>query len=199
MDKLGIKATLYDLLGYALPGGIFIAILYFIQSNDTDLLKIISSADVTITGGTLLFFLSYTIGYALSSISSLLFENRLINRIVSMMFANIYDLKTIKYDAKSRELFGKPYSEIGSRTATSFCQKNYPDIYNTAFAFLSIYGMSRNIATALLLTFPALIAKLDIGYWLCYYLILCISMIHNYYRFRVYYIHQIASSILIKI
>lgn len=199
MDKLGIKATIYDLLGYALPGGILISIVYFIQSNGLILLKDITSIEISVAGGVLLFFLSYTVGYALSAISSFLFENRLTNKIVYYVFDGVYNFKTTNYDEKSIELFGASYSEINPRTAASFCQKNFPELYNTAFSFLSIYGMSRNISTALLLVLPGLIFKLGAGYWLYYYLIFCLSMIHNYYRFRVYYVHQIVSSLLIKI
>jgi len=193
MDKFGIKATLYDLIGYALPGAFFIIGLYVLTTLPLHFdVEQILKFEISKTFAVGLLFSSYLSGYFLSSFSSFIFENKLVWWVAK----NIYDINTQKYDKKAQKLFGKNYADCGIRTPIAYCQKNDPVIYETAFSFLSIYGLSRNIAAAMLILLPFAIEKFYISQWIMYYGVALIFIIHNYFRFKVYYIHQIASAIM---
>jgi hypothetical protein len=81
----------------------------------------------------------------------------------------------------------------------SYCQKNTPEIYETAFSFLTIYGFCRNSAISLLLLIPLIIHSASfnrIEY--SAFAISVLFLMHQYMRFKSYYMHQIASSLMIK-
>ncbi len=83
----------------------------------------------------------------------------------------------------------------GSNSNNKKIQKN---AYETAFVFLSIYGLCRNISVTMLflLTFHCTFVA---DYWSTpFYVVYCIfllAMLHNYFRFRQYYIAHIYASL----
>lgn len=194
MDNLGIKTTVYDVLGYAVPGAILLIGLY-VLSNELSNLDLSQLAMLEISGSfaVVAFIASYVAGHVLSSVSSFVFENKPITALV----AKFFDLDPSKYDEGAFRVFGRSYAECGPRAAMVYCQSKYPAVYDTAFAFLAIYGLSRNVAAAMLILFPLYIQKsCDLISISVYFIAFCF-MVRNYYRFRVYYFHQIASALMI--
>lgn len=194
MDKLGIKATIYDILGYVIPGAFF-CVGYYLLTIDIGKLDFSGFLKVEISGafGIVATLTFYVTGHLLSSISSFIFENNFSTCIAS----KFYDFDTGRYDDAAIKVFGKKYNECGPRTAVVFCQTKYPVAYEAAFNFLTIYGLSRNISVCMLLLFPLFLTKFTTLGSGVLYVISFGFMVRNYFRFRVYFIHQIASSLMI--
>lgn len=193
MDKLGIKATIYDFLGYIVPGFLLLLIMYMWSKNlDVNWIASLNTASCTTSFYILIFILSYVTGQLVSSLSSFIFESR-----ISMWIKNKFNKKdNSQHNEKCLALFGKEYDKCEKQILISYCQKNNPVLYETAFVFLTIYGLSRNLSTTFLF--------LDI-YFIHRYGILSIEsivvvistvfMIRNYYRFKDYFDAKINSSL----
>lgn len=196
MDKLGIKATIYDLLGYIIPGIFMLAgwhLCHFPISTPikADLLQ----GNISITFAVIIGAIGYFVGHLLASIGSLVFENRSTSKYILKVYKIDYSI----FDARSVELFSKRYQEIDPRLPVVFCQKNHPECYETAFVFLAIYGFSRNCLVALILLFPvAIYCNSYTLFGIFLHFIVIAFTAHNYFRFRKYFQAQIASSLLIK-
>ncbi|NLD50569.1 MAG: hypothetical protein GX660_25795 [Clostridiaceae bacterium] len=196
MDKLGIKATFYDLLGYIIPGAFVIVGIWFtLTTLETHSFEAVTNVKLSWPSGVMLIIFSYIAGHIFASFSSLLFENK----YSKSLFSKIYKIETSIYDTRTTELFGTTYLKTNDRILTSYCQTNYPIVYDTAFIFLSIYGLSRNIATGILVLMIIWFFKST--FILPVFLIFLITfflMVHNYFRFRKYFILQIASALLLE-
>lgn len=194
MDKLGIKATIYDVLGYAVPGAILLVGLYVFTTGEFKPdIALLMKTEVSGAFAAIAFLAFYVTGHLLSSVSSFLFENKSFTAVAAWIF----DFDTTRYDEAALRIFGKNYAECGSRAVIVYCQSNYPLVYETAFAFLTIYGLSRNVAAAMLLLIPLWVTKNSDWVFVSIYLMSLAFMVRNYLRFKVYYIHQIASSLMI--
>lgn len=207
MDKLGIKGTLYDLLGYIIPGAFFIFALYIMYTAKTDgkyinLLKDMMDAKSGFAFGCLAVICSYINGHILASIGSILFENRFVKWLFSMkaprwLYRINEDVEGEKYRNQFEELVGDK-AVFTFRDVIAYSEENTKTAYDTAFVFLSIYGLSRNIAVAMLLLFLSHLTFIDDTwdktFYICYFLAL-IALLHNYFRFRQYYIAQIYASL----
>jgi hypothetical protein len=196
MDKLGIKATIYDIFGYAIPGGVLLTAFY-VLSIDVSKLDIgqLMKVEISWPFGGAVFVAFYIFGHLLSSVSSFVFENELMNKISSFVFG--YGLNASKYDEAAEKKLGKKYDECGQRAIIVYCQNNHPAIYETAFTFLSIYGLSRNVAMAMILIFPLFLDKHFPPVWNIIYIASFVFMARHYFRFKDYFLHQIASSLIV--
>lgn len=146
--------------------------------------------------GMVAFIVCYIFGHLLSSVSSFVFENELSNKLASFVFGFGFDAS--QYDEASEKKLGKKYGECGQRAIVVYCQSNHPAIYETAFTFLSIYGLSRNIAMAMLLVFPMFLDKQFPPVWNLIYIAAFVFMVRHYLRFKDYFLHQIASSLAVS-
>jgi hypothetical protein len=142
MDKFGIKATIYDLMGYFVPGFLTIIALYMYNNDflDFEWILTLQTVNYSLAFYVILFISSYILGHIISSLTSFIFENEKIPWNPDEFCKKLPDI-----DKKSNEIFGLNYKEVDKRILSSYCQTNFPDIYNTAFIFKSIYGFSRNL------------------------------------------------------
>lgn len=194
MDKLGIKATIYDIFGYAIPGCLLL-ISYLgltIDVNNFDLAKLIK-IEINWPFAVAAFIVSYIVGHLLSSISSVVFENPLSKQMFSTVLGVMF--KTEMYDDACEKKLGKKYNECGERAVIVYCQNNHPVIYETAFVFLAIYGFSRNIAMTMIILLPLFIDRQFYPVWNLVYIVSLVFMVWHYLRFKNYFSHQIASSL----
>lgn len=197
MDKLGIKATIYDIFGYAIPGALLL-ISYLgltMDVNKLDLAQLIK-IELNWPFAVTAFIASYIVGHLLSSVSSVVFENPLSKQIFSTVFGVMF--KTEVYDDACEKKLGKKYNDCGERAVIVYCQNNHPVIYETAFVFLAIYGFSRNIAMVMIVLFPWFLEKQFPPVWNMIYIVALGFMVWHYIRFKNYYSHQIASSLYLQ-
>lgn len=207
MDKLGIKGTLYDLLGYIIPGAFFIFALYFMYIAKTDgnyigLLKDMMNAKSSFAFGCIAVICSYINGHILASIGSILFENRFVEKLFTKkapmwLYKINKDVEGVKYREQFKELVGDK-AVFSFQNVIAYSEENTKTAYDTAFVFLSIYGFSRNIAVAMLLLFFSHLTFIgdtwNETFYICFFIAL-IALLHNYFRFRQYYIAQIYASL----
>jgi hypothetical protein len=196
MDKLGIRATLYDLVGYILPGLVLLSGLYFIFVQNARLqFNELFKCSISLQSSIILFIAAYIIGHIVATVGSIFFENRWFKTFID----RFYKFDTSIYDLKSKALFGYDYNSCGERTAIAFCQEKHPILYDVAFIFLSIYGFSRNIAVVLIILTTTAIIKIGINWaMLCISLLCIFILLHNYLRFKQYFAKQIASALMIS-
>lgn len=196
MDKFGIKATLYDLIGYVFPGFLLITAcysLFFCASLPT--IAEASKITFSIPFACIALATFYVTGHAIAALSSLVFENPWVSGLVN----KVYAFDTSIYDERSLELFGVDYSTSGGRIAITYCLEKFPATYGLAFIFLSIYGFSRNICVVtIILTVSYLYKTNNYNLWSLVSAGSILLMLHNYFRFKQYFNNQIASSIMIK-
>lgn len=207
MDKLGIKGTLYDLLGYIMPGLFFLFALWLMYVNKdagnlANTIEEVKKEELgwVFVGGVVV--CSYVIGHVMAAVGSFLFENRFVKWIFSFGFPRWFykvneKKEGKKYEDRYKELLGDN-AVFSFRDVIAYSQENTKNAYETAFVFLSIYGLCRNISVAMLflLTFHCTFVA---DYWSApFYVVYCIfllAMLHNYFRFRQYYIAHIYASL----
>lgn len=203
MDKFGIKGTLYDLLGYAIPGLTFIAGLAILilckECAEKELLiEKIVNIKIGLPFLLLVLIVSYILGHVFASISSWLFERR--GKNLSPKNRYEMDPKQVgeKFRASYEKLFGQE-SKMDFRNVIAYSEENTKAVYDTAFVFLSIYGFSRNTSIALFFVLIANFIVLDYTVWNMWIvlgiILAIIALLHNYFRFREYYVKQIYASL----
>lgn len=220
MDKLGIRATFYDIFGYALPGIISFVLLgiAYIQINDYSIAEaILFIGGLPSIVSLIIFAFAYVCGHMVSTTSSYLIEKRLLpllcsvklrqypgkeKRNIPIPYQSFHDDTIEILNNKCISLFGLSFSETNNRTMVAFVETHFPQVYSTAFMFLSFYGMARNFT---LIFFSWSIIELIIAITdqqsfalqlsgLSFILVL-ISF-YEYYRFCRYYVHEIAGGII---
>ncbi len=190
MDKLGIKATIYDVLGYVSPGMIFLFSIWHISTRQTQWPWEI---EVSAPSAIMAILISYFIGQISAAIGSLIFENQYSN----LLFDKLYPMSTQSFEHGSQSIFSKPFASLSERVTSCYCQSKFPEIYDTALVFLSISGFSRNMFVILQSIAVIYIWKNGNDWRLnVFQLIIGLILIHNYRRFKIYYKKQIATSLL---
>ncbi len=193
MDKLGIKATIYDLLGYIIPGFLTLLFIYiFMFDKDLNWLLSLKTEKISTPFYALVFVLAYVAGQTISSMSSFLFEGIITKKIFKKYIVNDYS----SHNTKTNMLFGKDYKDVDSQNLSSYCQEKFPKVYDTAFVFMTIYGLSRNVATSFLILTVYVINKFRFFSVECLITVLSmILLIRNYYRFKKYFELKINSAL----
>jgi hypothetical protein len=202
MDKLGIKATIYDLLGYILPGSLFLLwivwayhpyIPYFNSIN----LNFIIDGKVTVIIGFI--SIAYILGQLLSAIGAFVLEGPVktaIGWLLGKIPEKIFQKLKKPFSFFNLSLTKNEHPE--SRDNIAFVQYKYPSVYDTAFVFLSIYDLSRNIIITIILcimTYPSSIS-IKHGPSIIFYLsIAALIFLNNYLRFKQYFNVQIRAGI----
>lgn len=201
MDKFGIKASLYDILGYIIPGLVFIVGLAVIHICKECPDKNFIEQEVGLVFGSVVLMTAYILGHVFGSFSSYLFEKK-----GKKLFARFYDIdpKVVgeKYRRAYDDVYGKN-AEIEFRNVIAYSEEKTKAVYDTAFVFLSIYGLSRNVGTALFFVLLAYFIMVDFAEWNKWILLglsFCIiALLHNYFRFKEYYIEQIFASLTVPL
>ncbi len=146
-----IKTTLYDIIGYILPGGLFLLLLLIGHAQydcDSQVLKSVWANIEMVKWPQIIVicFVLYIAGHIISSLSSLLeswtskspnYEKLLGSELFNRYKSKLEELYKCKPDSKS------------FRLCVCYVESKQSAVYSTAFTFLSFYGMSRN--TSLLL------------------------------------------------
>lgn len=198
-----IKATLYDIFGYILPGLLLIFLSYIMFKNFNkvfDFIEIINGfiLYVDIKKIVLLLIIAYFLGHALSSFSSFTVEKIFLKiskgmqdeKIISSEMFGLF--KKIFYD-----IFAIEYKKSDFRTVICYVESREPAIYSTAFAFLSFYGMARCVAFifSIFFVFEIIVFIKYFQYTSMYcaigFLFLSVTFYYEYYRFFRYFKQEI--------
>lgn len=209
-----IKGTLYDFFGYFSPGILLItlgsvALLHSKGVEDYYSFFKNNIEKVTTIEIFVVIFLAYILGHATAGISSFIIEKNIIKRIKridgSLCVNKILSVELYNvFEQKFQQTFNISYKENMFRTVICYVQAKQTEIYQTAFVFLSFYGMARNFtlifaSTFLWETYNALFLKVTgLGMYIALYFILMVTFGHEYYRFLKYFKNQIANGFLLE-
>jgi hypothetical protein len=193
MDKLGIKTTIYDLLGYIIPGLLSLIFLYmFMYNKDIKWIFSLKLVEYSAPFYILMFILSYVAGQTISSASSFLFEGNFTKKLFGKWTLQDYS----EHNLRTNELFKKDYKDCDKQILNSYCQQKFPKVYDTAFVFLTLYGLSRNISASLVIFDIYLIKTYGIISTESFVMIIStVFLIRNYYRFKKYFDLKINSAL----
>lgn len=214
MEKYGIKASLYDFFGYFIPGIVFyllLNVIYYISSYSNYILLLINidkflKSYVVFSNSTcialiiiLTVILVYITGLLISFFSSLIFgklikANKLRNILSNSMYTLFKKLYKLSYKYE--------FMESDFRICITEVECFAPTVNNTAFTFLSLYGLHRSLSlTFLLFAFIQLILIFYsftlFGLVLLFILLgLAISFFFGYMKFHKYYLSEIACTFI---
>lgn len=207
------KGTLYDFFGYFSPGALFLITIIVEKKHFEGKIQIYKSLakslnSITMIEIILFVFIAYIIGHIISSASSFIIEKGLLKRtkciyemllIENILPQSIYE----KFQEKFKQEFKTDYEESMFRTVLCYVQVKHISIYETAFVFLSFYGMARNFALIFASAFIWEIINLMASkvwillLYILLYLVLTVVFGYEYYRFTRYYKAHIANGFLV--
>ena len=150
--NMDIKATVYDILGYLAVGVVagILGLLAYEHSLGRDWTNARSVlAGATATEIFILLVLAYLLGHALSSLSSFLIETPVkgLPRLQDYHDAEkvVGESQRLALAAKFEQQFGFPFHKDEFDLCICYAESAAPVVYQTAFVFLSFYGMARNL------------------------------------------------------
>jgi hypothetical protein len=208
---IGITFTLYDVFSYALPGFLTVCMLFFhdfwnVGSSiaqfymQTDLLPFMIIALIV----------SYLIGQILSVISSLIIEKGICSK--SKYYRDTWSFENILGDQLAKEAHNK-FKQIVNvdylpkqnlRYIICYVQENFPNVYSTAFIFLTFYGMARNIVLVGMLELIIQAVSMFNTYkpqklllFFCE-LVIILILFNGYVKFRTYFTSQIYHGFMLE-
>lgn len=210
MERFGIKATLYDLFGYVLPGALSVAIvarawvIIFSSQECGNILRMAGKMNpYTLMG---LLGLSYVMGHFVSALSSRIIEKGLCKW--SDKLASQTRLTTVlqplygKLEDSYRKHFETDLDDRSMGIITTVVEEEMPRAYSTAFVFLSIYGMARSLSLVFL--FGAIVEVILACAGKGYFLIaiglvapVAVFFLH-YIKFRRHFIAQVCNAYLVN-
>jgi hypothetical protein len=192
MDKFGIKSTTYDVLGYLIPGLIFL--LWIVYKYHPFSMSISFILEQRFSAQLIFALLAYLVGHILSAIGSYIFEGPAL-KFVRRMLGNKISINAYE------KMFGKtiaiePFGtgENGIRNAIVRVQTKNPIAYETAFVFLAFYGMIRNMLVAIIIIYVESFVLQDMSLGYKAHIIIIFVMLLCYYhyrRFQSYFASQI--------
>jgi len=210
MESIGIKTSIYDLLSYFISGVVFnnciILAVYFTRYELTipfkeiygeELLSLIPNWFSILT----LILITYVFGIILSTLSSIIIEKMLMKVpflkkcivMENIISKDLYNLIC----KKTKNDFDIDFNE-NIRLLITFVEKYSANSYNTAFVFLTLYGMNRNFC---MIFFPIGVIILIINIiqnsnvlFAMILIIFSILTFIGYIRFYRYFISQISSA-----
>jgi hypothetical protein len=197
MDKFGIKGTLYDLLAYILPGAILLIwVIWMFQPYGVTLKMLIASKGIILIG---FICIAYISGQLISAIGAFALEGPTKRFIVWLLGKT--PLKIVLISKTELPIIDGLITNDKlqtSRNIIALVQSKYPSVYDTAFVFLSIYGLSRNISTVIFMClFVYCFSSGGHGNQLMVFSSLAVALIflYNYFRFKHYFNAQIQSGV----
>lgn len=211
---MNIKTTVYDLIGYIVPGlvTISLSIVVYTQLNPiqnmSETIKFLSPL-FNIYFSMLVIIISYIIGFLLSGLGDLYYDV-LIKIFPSLKRGSIikHRLGGVSFDLfkqKFNQMFNIEFSEYHIRILICYVENEKPNLYSTAFYYLSFYGMSRTLfiilalfalveIAMLILVNPCMILTLA---FIIVSLLLAALSHYQYIRFVKYFLEQIVYAFLI--
>jgi hypothetical protein len=211
---MNIKTTVYDLLGYIVPGLVTmtLSIVVYIQNypiqNISDAITFLSPL-FNIYFSMLIICIAYVIGFFMSGIGDLYNDIILVkihsslkrDSLIRYLEGELFN----RFEQKFKETFKNDFKETHIRKLICYVESNKPELYSTAFYYLSFYGMSRSLFVifslfalteivllilpnpCVLITLILIIVSLLLA-WLAHY---------QYIRFLKYFLEQIVCAFLI--
>ena len=206
-----VTLSLYDLFSYILSG--FLSVLIWYCRDILDIRTIINQLFIRLDFIPLLIVsitICYLVGQVISILSSLIIEKWVCSK--SEHYKNRWTLENIlgipfaiELQSKFKRLVHVDYnSKCNFRYLICYVQENCPNVYSTAFIFLSFYGMARNIA--LIGVFEVIIQiAIIIEDFKCmtFLLFLCEAVLTviffiGYIKFRTYFTSQIYHGFMLE-
>ncbi len=155
MKDLGLKFTIYDFLGYFIPGLIAIVMIWINKNllegdpiSVHNLKLMLNELNLTFVG--FIIILIYVIGFGISSIGSLVIERTLFKYIgflkkkidiESLLSSNT--LQCVKNCFKT--IYGKDYENSDRQGLVAYVAQKRIQVYGRAFFFLVLYGFCRSL------------------------------------------------------
>jgi hypothetical protein len=207
MEK--IKTTLYDIVGYIIPGMVFlvasfVGYCHLVQCQQPfvalrAVIKGLSNTEIAIYLG-----ITYLAGHLLSTASYFVFEKLCCNTVVSdkqILGDDLY--KAFEDRFKSIFKVAAYDKKTGFLTCICYVEAKQPVVYATAFIFQSFYGMARNLALVLMVySLWELYNGLVVGNrqsfaYLLVAALVCLICFWHYRRFSQYYRRYILTGFII--
>ncbi|HCO95457.1 MAG TPA: hypothetical protein DIU00_16160, partial [Phycisphaerales bacterium] len=150
--NLSIKTTIYDILGYLLPGLLFISCIFAFYMQTKEEVGIIDAFSGSLSGMNVyscaaLLGAGYLVGHFISALSSLVLEKWMLNAL--KLFGKNLELRKILGNSAYNQLL-KKYKVVFEHEANKdeklfrnclvYVESRQPSVYSTAFVFLSFYG-----------------------------------------------------------
>lgn len=208
MEKLGIKATFYDLFGYVIPGTLSIVLAarvweVFSSGLDyTDIWEVTTKMNAYALLGVL--GVSYITGHFVSALSSRVVEKGICEWIEKL--ASQTKLATVlpslhgKLKDRYNEQFEVALDERSLSLITTVVEEKMPRTYSTAFIFLSIYGMARSLSLvffcAVVVEFVLALADKSYCFIAIFLLVPTVVFFLHYIKFRRHFIAQVCNAYL---
>lgn len=211
MGNFGFKTTIYDILGYMVPGCVALVIGYVIASCNpltitmTQLIKQIQAMNIYQFISILI--AAYILGHLISGFSAIIIENLILNRLKP--FSRRLHLRSImsttlyaKLIEKFKIEFNCPPEDKDIKAIACSVEENHETGYATALIFLSFYGMGRNLSFVFFMAFLFEIIRFifithTYPSFLLAYLLGCISAFIVYFRFKKHYLSHIVHTYLV--
>jgi len=208
MKLADVKVSFYDIISYLFTGLLFLLLLFLFHYHIAYQFSLISLPSLNFNTSIILILLllCYILGHLLSTISSAIFEKFLYKRKIEQELAITELLSKELYNSfleKYNRLFNCIYNEKNFRTVICYVESFQPNIYNTSFSFLSIYGMCRNMSLLFLvfsigeLYLLAINKNLFLLIFILLYLFLSFVFQLAYFRFMKYFKEEIISGFLV--
>ena len=210
MEKLGVKTTFYDLIGYVVPGALLVLFIakvcaaVSLSMNHVDILQSLVSLNIYSFLG--LIALSYVAGHFLAALSSGIIEKGLCCWVGSLSekttVKSVVPSLHLKIKEKFEEHFGVEFDSESIKLMMTVVEEYMPRAYSTAFIFLSLYGMARNFTLIFLIAAVGDLCLLFVGRCVSFFmplgfLVLSIIFFLQYVKFRRCFINQICDAYLI--
>ena len=211
-----VKNTIYDILGYILPGALLVLLVVFgwaqchgnLSSDYSNMLNSFWGKIKELGWGqkVLIIGLFYLLGHLVSSVSSLFIGDWIVDD-EKLLDRNLFT----QYENKLEKDYHCAPNHKTFRLCVCHVEAKQPEVYSTAFAFLSFYGMARNTCFLLLgftiwevyiLTAAFLYGQQDAIYFPTKLagtaFVALIVVFYTYYRFLKYYRQHIIYGFLLK-
>jgi hypothetical protein len=195
MENFGIKATLYDIVGYLLPGAALVVGIWFMRLPDgAQTVEKLSAISLSWPSAVLLLGFTYVIGHALSALSWMAFENDFVGKVMARHVTPLGE----PYISGARRIFGCDPTALTGRIMIAHCQVKNPALYETAFVFLAIGGLSRTMAMCAMILLVHGLLCTGITWTAAFILFGSFAvLLVNTFRFRRYFKEQISASLAI--
>lgn len=200
MDSLGFPATLYDIIGYMIPGSlaIFVGWANVFVWGDVELAKNAMKIVVENPGFSFVAIAAagYVCGHALNALSSCFIEwpiRKLWWNKWTNWTSRLGQEKLVRVDEIAQCIFSMPAKQLSAFDIRIRLESQLPGLAITGLCFLSYYGMSRNLVALSLLATPVSIAIA--GWWGIGSLIVAGLFFYQYKRSVVNYYDFLGSSL----
>ena len=207
-----IKTTIYDIVGYMIPGFVlfltgYLGYFHSIKTAFTFDSIIPDTLSLTASKIVLLAILAYLTGHLLSTVSSIIIESGILKMSLFEKFKNDKEVLGPKlhgiYSEKFQKIFGFDSDPAQFGVCICYVEAKQPAIYSTALIFLSFYGMARNLSLVLvsyslweLLNWLGFKNSQSFGYFFVS-LTLGVIAFYHYLRFLKYFKQRILTGFVI--